>query len=116
LSRGEKRFSTGLVDKSHDNVVETLSSKDHLTYHKAKEHILNLPSNHQSPSGASSKNSKPQHEATCRLFVEWKEGQEEEERSFSSSNSGSKEYNWCRKHSPDTASSHIWTQCKELKA
>jgi hypothetical protein len=36
--------------------------------------------------------------------------------SSSSSNSGSKEYNWYRKHSPGTASSHIWTQCKELNA
>jgi hypothetical protein len=41
--------------ESHDNVVENLLSKDHLTYHEATERILNLPSNHRSPFGASSK-------------------------------------------------------------
>jgi hypothetical protein len=35
--------------ESHDNVVENLFSKDHLTYHEANEGILTLPSNHQSP-------------------------------------------------------------------
>jgi hypothetical protein len=51
--------------KSYDNGVENLSSKDYLTYHKAKVGILNLPSNYRSPFGASSKNSKPQHEANA---------------------------------------------------
>jgi hypothetical protein len=49
--------------KFYDNGVDHLSSKDHLTYYEAKEHILKLPANHYSPSGASSKNSKLQHEA-----------------------------------------------------
>jgi hypothetical protein len=51
--------------ESHDNVVENLSSKEHLTYQEAKERILNLAANHRFPSGASSKNSKPQHEANA---------------------------------------------------
>jgi hypothetical protein len=49
--------------ESHDNVVDNVSSKDYFSYHEAKEHILNLRSNHRSPLGASSKTSKPQHEA-----------------------------------------------------
>jgi hypothetical protein len=51
--------------ESHDNVMENLSSDEHLSYHKAKEHILNLASNDHSPSDASSKNSEPQHEANA---------------------------------------------------
>jgi hypothetical protein len=102
--------------KSHDNVVENLSSKDHLTYHEVKERILNLHSNHHSPSGASSKNSKPQHEANAVSFSNGKKDMKKKKGSSSSSNSGSKGCNWCRKHSPSTESSHIWIQCKELKA
>jgi hypothetical protein len=49
--------------ETYDNVVENQSSKDHVTYHEAKERILNLPSNHRSACGASPKNSEPQHEA-----------------------------------------------------
>jgi hypothetical protein len=49
--------------ESHDNVGDNLLSKDHLTYHEAKERILNLRSNHPSPSRATSKNSKRQHKA-----------------------------------------------------
>jgi hypothetical protein len=45
--------------------VENLSSKDHHTYHEAKEGILNLSSNHRFPHGASSKNSQPQHKANA---------------------------------------------------
>jgi hypothetical protein len=62
--------------------VENLSSKDHLTYHEAKEHILNLPSNHRSPSGASSKNSKPQYEANAVSSSNGKKDKIEEERVF----------------------------------
>jgi hypothetical protein len=43
--------------------VEHLSSNDHITYHQATEHILNLPSNLHAPSRVSSKKSKAQHEA-----------------------------------------------------
>jgi hypothetical protein len=96
--------------------VENLSSKDHLTYHEAKGRILTLPSNHHSPSGACSKNSKPQHEAKAVCSSNGKKDKKKKKGSSSSSNLGSKECNWCRKHSPDTASGHIWTQYKELKA
>jgi hypothetical protein len=116
LSRGEMGFSTGGFAESHDNVVEQLSSKDHLTYHEAKEHVLNLPSNHRSPTGASSKNSKPQHEANPVSSTNGKKDKKQKKGSSSSSNSGGKECNWCRKHSPGTACGHIWTQYKELKA
>jgi hypothetical protein len=36
--------------------------------------------------------------------------------SSSTSSSGSKECNWCRKDLPDIESGHIWTQYKELNA
>jgi hypothetical protein len=49
--------------KSHDNVVENLLNRDPLSYHEAKEHILNLFSNHHSRSGALSKHSKVQCKA-----------------------------------------------------
>jgi hypothetical protein len=61
----KRDFLLAWFAESHDNVVENLSSKDHLTYHETKEGILNLPSNHRAPSGASSKNSEPQHEANA---------------------------------------------------
>jgi hypothetical protein len=102
--------------ESHDNVVETLSSTDYLNYHEAKEHILNLPSNHRSPSGASSKNSKPQHEANAVSSSNGKKDKKKTKGSSSSSNSVGKECNWYCKHSPCTTTDHIWTQCKELKA
>jgi hypothetical protein len=44
---------------------KTYPQKTILTYYEAKERILNLPSNHCSPSRALSKNSKPQHEANA---------------------------------------------------
>jgi hypothetical protein len=102
--------------ESYNNVVETLSSKDHLTYQDVKEHILNLPTNHRSLSGASSKNSKPQHEANAVFSTNGKKDKKKKIGSSSSSKSGSKECNWCRPQSPGTACSHIWTLCKELKA
>jgi hypothetical protein len=59
--QGVKRdFLVAWFTKSHDNIMENLSSNDHVTYHEIKESILNLPSNHCSPSRASSKNSKLQ--------------------------------------------------------
>jgi hypothetical protein len=79
--------------ESYDNVVENLSSKDHLTYHEAKERILNLPSNHHSPSGASSKNSKPQHEANAISSSNVKKDKKKNKGSSSTSNSGGKECN-----------------------
>jgi hypothetical protein len=102
--------------KSHDIVVENLSSKDYLTYYEAKKCILNLPSTHHSPSGASSKNSKPQYEANAISLSDGTHDKNKMNGSFSSSNLGYKECNWCRMHSPGTASSHIWIYCKELKA
>jgi hypothetical protein len=35
--------------ESHNNVVEMLMSKDHVTYYMAKKRILNLPSNYHLP-------------------------------------------------------------------
>jgi hypothetical protein len=102
--------------ESYDNIVENLSSNDHLTYHEAKKRILDLPSNHRSPSAASSKNSKPQHEANAISSSNGMKDKKKKKGSSSSVNLCSKEYNWCRKHSLGTASGHIWTQCKELKA
>jgi hypothetical protein len=102
--------------ESHDNVVENLSSKVYLSYHEAKERILILPSNHCSPSGACSKNFKPQHEANAISSSNRKKDKKKKKGSSSCSNLGGKDRNWYRKHSPGTASGHIWTQCKELKA
>jgi hypothetical protein len=96
--------------------VENLSSKDHLTYHEAKERILNLPSNHRSPSGASSKNSKPRYEANAVSSSNGKKDKKKTKGSSSSSNSGGKECNWYRKHSPSIASGNIWTQWQERNA
>jgi hypothetical protein len=52
-----------LFAQAYEIVVEILSLTDHRTYHEAKKHILNLHSNHLTPFGTSSKNSKPKHEA-----------------------------------------------------
>jgi hypothetical protein len=62
--------------------MENLSSKDHHTYHEAKERILNLPANHRSPFGASSKNCKPQHEANAVSSSNGKKDKKEKERVF----------------------------------
>jgi hypothetical protein len=109
-------FLLAWLAESDDNVVKTILSKDHLTYHEAKENIQNLPSNYRSPSGASSKNSLPQHEANAVSSSNKKKEQEKQKRSSYSSNAGSKECDWCRRHSPGTAFGHIWIQCKELNA
>jgi hypothetical protein len=101
--------------ESHDNIVENVLSKDHLTDHEAKDRIVSLHSNHGSPSGAPSKNSKPQHEPNAVSLSNGEKDKKKQKGSFSSSNSGGKECNWCHKHSPGTASGHIWTQCKQLK-
>jgi hypothetical protein len=102
--------------ESHDNVVENLSSNDHLPYHEAMEHIMKLFSNHRSPSGAASKNSKPQYEANVVSSSSGKKDKQKTKGSSTSSNSGDKGCNWYRKHLSGTASGHIWTQCKEPKA
>jgi hypothetical protein len=101
--------------ESDDNIVKNLLSKDHLTNHEAKEHILNLPSNHCSPCGGSSKNSKAQHKANAVALSNATRDKNKKQGSSSSPNSGGKEYNWFRKQSPGTASSHTWTSCKDLK-
>jgi hypothetical protein len=112
----KRDFLLAWFAESHDNVVENLSSKDHVTYHEAMKRILNLPSNHRSPSGASSKNSKPQHEADAVSSSNRKKDKKKKKRPSSSSNPGDKECNKYRSHSPGTASGHIWIQCKALKA
>jgi hypothetical protein len=91
----------------HDNVMENLASKDYLTYHEAKESNLNLPSNHRSPSGASSNNSNPQYEANASSALNGKMDKKMKNRSSSSSNLGGKESNWCCKPSAGTVSGHI---------
>jgi hypothetical protein len=96
--------------------VENISSNDHLTYHKPTEHILNVPTNHYSPSGAKLKNSKPQYEANPVSSLNGIKDKMKKKGFASSSNSGGKECNWYHKHSPVTASGHIWTQCKRLIA
>jgi hypothetical protein len=63
MSRGERDFLQGWFSNTHNNDLESLSLKDILTYAEAKYRIVNLPSNYHSLSGASSKNSKPHHEA-----------------------------------------------------
>jgi hypothetical protein len=112
----KRDFLLAWFAESHDNVVENLSSKDHLTYHEVKERILTLHSNNPSLSGASSKNSKPQHEANAVSSSNGKKDKKKKKESSSSSNSGGKECNWCRKQSPGTASGQICIQCKDLKA
>jgi hypothetical protein len=102
--------------ESYKNVMKTLSSKDYLTYHEAKKHIVNLLSNHHSPSGASSKNSKPRQEANAVSSTNGKKDNKKKQGSSSSSKSGSNECNWCRKHSPGTTFDDIWSLYKELNA
>jgi hypothetical protein len=109
-------FLLAWVAKSHDNVVENISSKDHLTYHEAREFILTLPSNYGSPTGASTKNSNPQYKANAMSSLNGKKYKKNKKGSSSASNSGRKECNWCRKHSPGTESGHIWIQCKAINA
>jgi hypothetical protein len=75
---------------SRDNVVENSSSQETLTYDEAKEHILNLPSNHQCLPVASSKNPKPHHEANGISSSNGKMDEKMNRRSSTSSNSGSK--------------------------
>jgi hypothetical protein len=116
LSRGEKGIFLVSFAESHDNVVDNLSSKDHLTYQKAKERIMILPTNYRSPSGASSRKSKPQYEANAVSSSNGKKDKKTNKRSSSSSFSCSKVCNWCRKHSQRTGSSYIWTHCQEVKS
>jgi hypothetical protein len=73
--------------------MENLSLNNTLTYHKAKEHILNLPSNHHSSFEASSKNSKPQYEANTISLSNSKKDKKKKKGSLSSANLGNKEYN-----------------------
>jgi hypothetical protein len=87
---GAKReFLLGWFTESHNNIVENLSSTDHLTYHEAKNPILNLPFNYHSPSRASSKNSKPQHEANTVSSSNGKKDMKKKNGSSSSSKLGS---------------------------
>jgi hypothetical protein len=109
-------FLLAWFTESDDNVVEYLSSKAHLTDHKAKERILTLSSNYHSASGASSKNSKPQNEAKAVSLSNGKKDKKKKKGSSSFSNSGGTEYNWCRKRCPGIWSGQIWIQYKELKA
>jgi hypothetical protein len=84
----KRDFLLAWFTESHDNVVENLYSKDHLTYHEVKERILNLPSNYRSSSGASSKNSKPQHEANAVSSSNRKKDKKKMKGSSTSSSSG----------------------------
>jgi hypothetical protein len=113
--QAKRYFQLAWFAESHDNIVGNLSSKDHLTYRDAKEHILNLPSNHRSPSETSSKNSNPHSEANAVSTSNGMKDKTKQKLSSSSSNSRSKDCNWCLKHIPGTTFSHIWIQCKELK-
>jgi hypothetical protein len=101
--RGKKGCSTNLVHRIPPYIIENLSSNDDLTYYKTKERILNFPSNHCSPCGASSKNSKPQHEANAVSSSNRKKDKKKNNGSSSSSDSGGNKCNWYRKHSQSTA-------------
>jgi hypothetical protein len=101
--------------ESHNIVVESLSSNDHLSYYVGKKPILYLPSKDRSPSGASSKNSKPEYEANAISSANGTKDKKKKTGSSSSSNLGGKGCNWYCKHSAGTASSHIWIACNELK-
>jgi hypothetical protein len=79
--------------ESHDRVIENLLSTDTFTYYEAKAYILNLPSNHRSPSRALSKNSKPQNKANAISLLDSKKDMKKKKGSSSSSNLGSKEGN-----------------------
>jgi hypothetical protein len=61
-------------------VVDKLPSNDTLTYYEAKEHILNLYSNHCTLSRASSKNSNTQHEANTVSSLKGKNDEEQKQR------------------------------------
>jgi hypothetical protein len=112
----KRDFLQAWFAESHNNVVEPLLSNDHLTYHEAQKWILNHPSNHRSACGASSKNSKPQHEANGISSPNGKKDKKKKKGSFSASNSASKDCNWYHKHSPGTMLGHIWTLWKEIKS
>jgi hypothetical protein len=101
---------------SKDIVVENLLFNDPLTYNKVKEHILKLPSDHCSLSGASSKNYKPQHEANAISLSNSKHDKVRKKWYCSSPNSVGKECTWYHTHSPGTMMGHIWTECIVLKA
>jgi hypothetical protein len=89
----KRDFLLAWFAESHDNVVENLSSKVYPTYYEAKDHSLNLPSNHHSPSRSSSTNSNPHHEANAILASNAKKVKKKKKGSSSSSNSGSQECN-----------------------
>jgi hypothetical protein len=101
--QAKRHFLLALFTEYDNNIVENLSSNDHLTYHKAKERILILPSNHRSPWGDSSMNSMLHHEANPISSSNGKNDKTKKKGSSSSSNPGHKECNWYRKHSPGTA-------------
>jgi hypothetical protein len=78
----KRDFLLAWFAESHDNVVENISSKDHLTYHEAKEHILNLPSNHWFSLRSFRRTPSLNTRLTPSLHSNGMKGQEEEERVF----------------------------------
>jgi hypothetical protein len=82
----KRDFLLAWLAESHDNVVEHVSSIDHLTYYEVKDHILNLPSKHPLPSGASSKFFNPQNEPNTISSSNRKKAKKTKKRSSSSPN------------------------------
>jgi hypothetical protein len=103
----KSHFLQAYLAESHDNIVENLWSKDNLTYHDAKEHVLNHCHNHHSSTGATSKNSKAEHETNSISLLNGKTANKKKTGSFVSSKSGGKSCNWYRKYSLGTVSSHL---------
>jgi hypothetical protein len=73
-------------------IILYLSTKYHLTYHLAKNRILNLPYNNHSPSRASFKTSQLQYEAKTIALLNGQKDKIKKTGSFTTSNSGGKEY------------------------
>jgi hypothetical protein len=100
-------FLQAWLAESCDDIVENISSKYYHIYHEAEEHMLNLPCNQHSPSGASSPHSKPQNEANTISLLNIIEAMTKKIVSSSSYNSATKDCNWYCKHLPGTGSGHI---------
>jgi hypothetical protein len=91
-------YHLGCFAESHDNIVETLSSKDTLTYNETKNHILNLSPTYHSFSEVLSKNPNPQYEANPISLSDAKYNKKLKKWASWSSNLDGNESNWCHMH------------------
>jgi hypothetical protein len=113
--KAKKDFLLAWSTESYDNIIANLSSTGHFTYYEAKEHVLNLASNDQSPSSASSQTSKPQDKANAGSSLNRQKDKKKNTELSTSSNSGGKECNGCGMHSPDTVSGILWYHSTAVK-